>query len=375
MNQQLICAIRPASSSYAIEIDTGILSSQTKIAEALRSFSSTFAIITDNTVAELYGKQLCQVLSSAHLNAHLFSFPSGEQYKTRETKEALEDQLFEKRFGSDSCVIGLGGGVVTDLAGYLAATYCRGVSFITIPTTLLGMVDASIGGKGGVNVPCGKNMLGCIYQPNKVIIDPASLQTLSRKELKNGAVEMIKHGLIADGRYFEFLENNVEELLALDSTFLERAIFESCRIKKEIVEQDERGKGKRHLLNFGHTVGHALEQLTDYSLTHGEAVAIGMLVEAHLAMQLGHIDLEAFNRIRKIFIRYGLPLLLPCQYPIQAIHNVMASDKKSLSGEPRFVLINNIGSCITYDSHYCVPVSKTLLNNALQWMLDDLCHH
>jgi 3-dehydroquinate synthase len=375
MNQQLICAIRPSASSYAIDIDNGILSSKTRIVETLRNFSSTFAVITDDIVAELYGKQLCQALSSAHLNAHLFSFPSGEQHKTRATKEALEDQLFEKGFGSDICVIGLGGGVVTDLAGYLAATYCRGVPFVTIPTTLLGMVDASIGGKGGVNVPCGKNMLGCIYQPNKVIIDPSSLQTLSKKELRNGAVEMIKHGLIADEQYFEFLENNVEQLLALDSTPLKRAIFESCRIKKEIVEHDVRGQGKRHLLNFGHTVGHALEHLTDYSLPHGEAVAIGMLVEGHLAMQLEHIDLDSFDRIRKILISYGLPLHLPCQYPIQAILNTMASDKKSLNGEPRFVLLDKIGSCSTYGSHYCVHVSKSLLNNALQWMLNALCHH
>jgi 3-dehydroquinate synthase len=194
-------------------------------------------------------------------------------------------------------------------------------------------------------------------------------------ELRNGAVEMIKHGLIADSHYFEFLENNVEQLLALESTTIERAIFESCRIKKEIVEQDERGQGKRHLLNLGHTVGHALEQLTNYSLPHGEAVAIGMLVEGHLSMQLGQIDIGSFDRIRKILFCYGLPLRLPCRYPIQAIIHAMASDKKSLSREPRFVLMDKIGSCGTYDSHYCVHVSKTLLTNALQWMFDALCHH
>ena len=165
----------------------------------------------------------------------------------------MENQLFEKGLGRDTCVIALGGGVVTDMAGYVAATYCRGIPLVMIPTSLLGMVDASIGGKTGVNVSYGKNMLGCIYQPKKVFIDLFTLKTLPKKELTNGVVEMIKHGLIADDNLFEYLEKHSDQLLALDFSFLEKAIFESCRIKKEIVEQDEKENGKRHLLNFGHT--------------------------------------------------------------------------------------------------------------------------
>ena len=229
------------------------------------------------------------------LEAILFSFPNGEQHKSRATKEKLEDQLFEKELGRDICVIALGGGVTTDLGGYLAATYCRGVPLVMMPTSLLGMVDASIGGKTGVNTPYGKNLVGSIYQPKKVLIDPATLQSLPLKELRNGIVEMIKHGLILDRDYFTYLNEHADQLLELDLSILEKAIFESCRIKREIVEQDDRESGKRNLLNFGHTVGHALENLTHYSLAHGEAVAIGILVESHLAVQLGHLNSNDFD--------------------------------------------------------------------------------
>ena len=256
----------------------------------------------------MYGEPLQRELASSGLEAFLFSFSNGEQYKTRETKEILENQLFEKGLGRDTCVIALGGGVVTDIAGYVAATYCRGIPHVMFPTSLLGMVDASIGGKTSVNVPYGKNMVGCIYQPRKVVIDLSTLISLPKKEFANGVVEMIKHGLIADCKLFEDLEKHSDELLALNAVKLEQTIFESCRIKKEIVEQDEKENGKRRLLNFGHTIGHALERLTHYSLSHGEAVAIGLLVESYLSVRLGILDQKSFERIKKILLQYGLPL-------------------------------------------------------------------
>lgn len=372
MTQKLVCTLPHLRASYDIEIHRGILNQQTHY---LSSLASRFAIITDDKVAHLYGEQLNQSLSSAGLKGHLFTFPNGEQHKTRETKELIENELFKNRLGRDTCVIALGGGVVTDIAGYLAATYCRGVPLVMIPTTLLGMVDASIGGKTGVNVPYGKNMLGCIYQPKKVVIDPATLKSLPKKELANGIVEMIKHGLIADCELFKYLEEHTTQLLALDSAVLEKAIFESCRIKKEIVEQDEKENGKRRLLNFGHTIGHALENLTHYSLSHGEAVAIGILVESYLSMQLGALNQNCFDRIKKILIQYTLPLQLPYQIPIQAVLDMMTLDKKSLKGQPRFVIINRIGSPLAYDSNYCTCVEEPLIRKALQWMNDALyCH-
>lgn len=375
MNSKLTCAIPSSLLSYDIDIQTGILNDKKVLPQYLPSLGSRFAIITDSTLSLLYGEQLYQFLAASNLDVVLFSFPNGEAYKTRATKEHLENQMFEKGFGRDTCVIALGGGVVTDLAGYLAATYCRGVPLVTIPTSLLSMVDASIGGKTGVNAPYGKNMLGCIYQPKKVIIDPSTLQTLPGKEFTYGIVEMIKHGLIADYTYFDYLEQHAHSLLSLEPAILEHAIFESCRIKKEIVEQDEKEQGKRHLLNFGHTVAHALESLTHYTLPHGEAVAIGLLVESHLAVQLGHLSQNAFDRIQKILIKYALPLQLPSYFSTQTIVDAMVLDKKSLKGQPRFVMINAIGSSLSCNSHYCMHVEESLIKNALQWMNDDLCCH
>lgn len=375
MTQKLICNIPNSSHHYEIEIGTDLLCLQNQY---LNSLSSRYAIITDDRIAPLYGEQLQHYLSSSGLETYLFSFPNGEQHKTRATKELLENQLFEKGLGRDTCVIALGGGVVTDIAGYLSATYCRGVPLVMIPTSLLGMVDASIGGKTGVNVPYGKNMLGCIYQPNKVIIDLSTLKSLPKRELANGIVEMIKHGLIADRKLFEDLEKHSRQLLELDPSLLEKAILTSCRIKKEIVEEDEKERGKRHLLNFGHTIGHALENLTNYSLSHGEAVAIGLVVESYLSLKLGALDQKSFERIKEILIQYGLPLRLPSRFAVQTIIDAMALDKKSLKRRPRFVTIAAIGSPIVHesnvhDSSYCTHVEESLIKNALQWMNDDLC--
>lgn len=370
MIQKLTCNISGSSDHYEIEIGSGVLDFQTQY---LSSLSSRFAIITDDIIAYLYGEQLQKHLASSGLEVYLFSFSNGEKYKTRATKEILENQMFEKGFGRDTCVIALGGGVVTDLAGYVAATYCRGIPLVMIPTSLLGMVDASIGGKTGVNVPYGKNMLGCIYQPKKVIIDLSTLKSLSKKELANGVVEMIKHGLIADCQLFEDLEKHSDQVLASDSKILGQVIFESCRIKKEIVEEDEKENGKRRLLNFGHTIGHALERLTHYSISHGEAVAIGLLVESYLAVKLGLLDQISLDRIKKILLLYGLPLRLPTKFPVQTILDAMALDKKSLKGQPRFVMIDAIGSALSYDFSYCTYVEEPIIETALHWMNDDLC--
>jgi 3-dehydroquinate synthase len=365
MTKKLICQIPGLKNHYEIEIGSNLLNSQ---AQFLSSLASRFAIIADDHVAPFHGEQMQNSLSAFGLEVHLFSFPHGEQNKSRMSKERLENQLFEKGFGRDSCVIALGGGVTTDLAGYIAATYCRGIPLIMAPTSLLGMVDASIGGKTGVNLPYGKNLLGCIYQPKKVIIDLSTLETLPKKELSSGAVEMIKHGLIADRQVFEDLEQHVDKILSLNPEVLKQAIFESCRIKKDIVEQDEEEKGKRVLLNYGHTIGHALERLTQYSLSHGEAVAIGLMVEGFLSLKLGMLDQKSFDRIRTILIRYGLPLQLPFHIEPSAMMDAMVIDKKSVNKLPRFVMIDGIGSPLAYGSSYCTHIEESLIKEAIHWM-------
>ncbi len=366
--KKLTCTIPGKQVSYDIEMQMDLLDQPKFLADRLAKLGSRFAIITNANMAGLHGERLKKSLSEAGLEWASFTFPSGEQHKTRLIKEELENQLFEQGFGRDSCVIALGGGVVTDLAGFLAATYCRGVSLVMMPTSLLGMVDASIGGKTGVDVPYGKNLIGAIYQPKKVLIDLSTLRTLPVRELRNGVVEMIKHGLIIDSAYFDYLDRHAKELLELNPEVLQKVIYESCRIKKEVVESDERESGKRHLLNFGHTIGHALEHLTHYSIAHGEAVAIGLLVESHLSVQLGLLDQVDFDRTIGVLRKYGLPLQLPKRFSNKEMLDVMALDKKSLKGNPRFVMINGIGSSVECDGAYCMPVEEKILLNALDWM-------
>jgi 3-dehydroquinate synthase len=369
---KLQCTIPNNSKSYEIEVRNGLLKD---LASYSTTLSSRFAIVTHDSLSASYAEPLHNSLKALGNESFIFTFPSGEIHKNREIKESLENQLFEKGLGRDSCVIAIGGGVVTDLSGYLAATFCRGVPLVMVPTSLLAMVDASIGGKNGVNIPYGKNLIGTIYQPHKVVIDPNVLKTLPTADLINGVVEMIKHGLITDHDYFEYLEKNSEKLLKLNPEFLEKSIYDSCRIKKEIVEQDEKENGKRRLLNFGHTIGHALERLSNYLLYHGEAVAIGILVESYMSTLMGILDSVSFERIKKIIMDYKVPLRLQEKFTPDAILEAMRTDKKALKGLPRFVMIEKIGSCLDYNFSYCTQVDEQIVKTALQWMNDDLCRH
>lgn len=357
------CKTLGSADSYAIVIEKGVLSS---VAALIKQLNNRFAIIADETVGSLYGLSLQKQFLEQGFHASLFTFPAGEKYKTRATKEILENQLFQAGFGRDSCFIALGGGVVTDLVGYLAATFCRGVPLVLIPTTLLAMSDAAIGGKTAVNTPHGKNLIGAFYPPKQILIDPALLVTLPPKEIKNGLVEMIKHALIADDSFFCSLEKNYERVLTLDFSYLEEAILQSCRIKQQIVEQDEREEGKRRLLNFGHTVGHAVEQCSDYSLSHGEAVAIGLAVESSLALQLDYLDSASFERICSLLAAIGLSLELPENVLLENLSSFFCLDKKSVKGKARFILIDKIGSAMAFDGAFCTEVEQSHLQRAFK---------
>lgn len=331
-------------------IKPGLLESEELLEICYQTKANTYVIITDDHVLPLYGKKLQSRLSGSHL----LSIPSGEQYKTRATKEQLEDKMFALGCGRDTCIIALGGGVITDLVGFLAATYCRGVPVIYIPTTLLGMVDASIGGKTGVDTPYGKNLIGTFTQPSAVLIDSNTLDTLPEKEIKNGLVEMIKHALIADANMFDQLYEKQD---------FKKMIVENSNIKRRIVLQDERDQGIRQLLNFGHTIGHALEVASQYSISHGEAVALGIVAESYLSMRLGFLPESDFLKIRTIFEHYDISCKINCS--INSIKSYLSMDKKAVKKIPRFVLLDKIGKPHLSEYGYSRPVDKQLLEEVV----------
>src|SRR5882672_11368545 len=271
--------------SYDIVIGRGLLADLPAFVKTACP-ASRYVVITDSHVAKLYGEQVMARFHEAKLPVELLEFPAGEWNKTRETWASLSDRMLAAQLGRDSAVIALGGGVVGDLAGFVAATYLRGIPCIQVPTTLLAMIDSSIGGKAGVDVPAGKNLLGAFHQPRLVVVDTAVLASLAPAQLIAGMAEAVKHGVIADADYFAFLEGSHGRALARDPAAIDRLVTRSIEIKAAVVADDEREMGRRAILNFGHTVGHAVEAATQFTMLHGEAVAIGMAYEARLAEAL-----------------------------------------------------------------------------------------
>jgi 3-dehydroquinate synthase len=341
----------------------------------LASLPYRYAIITDNQVLSLHAEKFMQALVAKGLEASLFTFPAGEWNKTRETKESIENQMLEKQMGRDTCVIAIGGGVVTDLAGFLSATYCRGIPLILIPTSLVSMIDASIGGKTGVNTIYGKNLIGALYEPFKIIIDPNLLTSLPVKEMTNGIVEMMKHGLIADQTYYHFLKQNLHFLIKQDQNVVKKAIIDSYRIKSAIVRQDKADRAIRHLLNFGHTIGHAIEKLADFSLSHGQAVAIGILIESDISVSLGVLSSSCFADIFSFINDLEISFEVLEHISVDDMLDCLALDKKSVHGRPRFVLLSEIGKCLTQDNEYALFVDRSVVKQSIERMKNDLCGH
>lgn len=332
-----------------------------------KKMSKRLVIITDDHLVDTLGNALLTHLEAKGCNVMLLSFAAGEANKTRETKHALEDTLLAKKYGRDTCLIALGGGVVSDLVGFLAATYCRGIPVIYVPTTLLAMVDASIGGKTGVNTPYGKNLLGTFTQPQAVFMDIAMLNTLPQQEWNNGFVEMIKHSVIADRVLFHLIQQNVSKLQNRDADFLLEMIYASCVIKKNIVEQDEREANIRQLLNFGHTIGHAIEACENFQVSHGEAVAIGMLVETFLSTQAGFLAEEEGRVLSQLLQELGLPLTTAAFLDHARFTEKLVMDKKSIENVAQFVLLDQLGKPHREKDFYTMPVDPILLKDALVW--------
>jgi len=312
-------------------------------------FGQKTAVVTNPTVNRLYGQRVLKSLTAADFRAMPVEIPDGEQYKNLDWANAVFTALLINAFDRRSPLVALGGGVVGDLTGFAAASYMRGVPFVQVPTTLLAMVDSSVGGKTGVNHPMGKNMIGAFYQPRLVLMDLEALKTLPKEELLSGMAEVIKYGVIWDRELFDFLEKNREKILNLEEGPLGHIIRRSCEIKADVVSKDEREGGLRAILNFGHTVGHAVETLSDYRSRHGEAVAIGMVYAAKLAHRTGLCDARVPERIEKLINAYGLPTslsMMKSRPTATQFMDMIQVDKKAEAGKVRFILPKKIGEVV-----------------------------
>ncbi|HEY2806172.1 MAG TPA: 3-dehydroquinate synthase [Gemmatimonadales bacterium] len=324
-----------------------------------------YAIIADHHVAELHGGRLLASLTAAGIDTRIFTFPAGEWNKNREQWADLTDQLMEAKFGRDSAVIAFGGGVAGDLAGFVAATYQRGLPFVQVPTSLLAMIDASVGGKTGVDIPAGKNLVGAFHQPRLVVADIAHLATLPRTHISAGMAEAIKHGAILDAAYFASLADSAP-CLAKNLDRLEQIVTRSIQIKAGVVSSDAREGGRRQILNFGHTIGHALETLSGFDLLHGEGVAIGMAVEAKLAEESGIAKSGTAAQIIDLLERYQLPDSIPDGIGAERLVECMRADKKVRAGRIRFALPAKIGSMAqSADGAWTVEVESEVLGRAI----------
>jgi 3-dehydroquinate synthase len=329
--------------SYPIFIGQHLLGEKKYLAPYIKG--QQVMVVTNETVAPLYLEQTLASLTDFKTSSVIL--PDGEHYKTLEVLNKIFDGLLEQRFDRQCTLIALGGGVIGDMTGFAAACYQRGVDFIQIPTTLLAQVDSSVGGKTGVNHPLGKNMIGAFHQPQVVVCDTNTLNTLADRELSAGLAEIIKYGLIRDLSFFEWLELNMQALLNRDPDALAFAIERSCQNKAEVVAEDEHEGGVRALLNLGHTFGHAIETGGGYGTwLHGEAVSIGTILAADLSHKLGWISEETVQRIKAIFIAARLPIDIPKDISTETLLNLMKVDKKVRSGRVRLVLLKSIGEAI-----------------------------
>ena len=308
-----------------------------------------YAVISDSRVGELYGAPTVDALQAAGLRARLFTFPCGEWNKTRATWADLTDALLAARIGRDGAVVALGGGVTGDLGGFVAATYLRGVPHVQVPTTLLAMIDASIGGKTGVDVPAGKNLVGAFHEPRLVLADIETLATLPKQHIAAGMAEALKHAVIADAAYLDAIVADAGALRARDLAALARVVARSVAIKEEVVAADPRETGRRQVLNFGHTIGHAVEARSGYGLLHGEAVAIGMAAEARLAEMVGATVPGLHATVRAALERFGLPVTVPEELPADDLLETMLGDKKVRAGTVRFALPQRVGAALQRD--------------------------
>ncbi|MFA6850813.1 MAG: 3-dehydroquinate synthase [Selenomonadaceae bacterium] len=330
------------ASSYDITIGYSI---EQKLMEFVctSGFSAKALLVSDELIGSLYGEKVLGILRQAGLEAEMYLVPAGERSKSLEVAEKLYTKAIELRLDRKSAVFALGGGVVGDLTGFVAATYMRGVPFIQLPTSLLAQVDSSVGGKVAVNHRLGKNLIGAFYQPYAVFMDLSMMATLPKREIYTGLGEIIKYGIIYDADFFVYLEENVEKIVALQTDALVHIIARSCEIKAEVVSKDEKETGLRIILNFGHTIAHAIESETGYTkYNHGEAVAIGMLGAAKISEAIGSINHDTVVRVKNLIERFHLPTKA-AGCTMEKMFATIFHDKKTVNGKVQWVLMERIG--------------------------------
>ena len=345
--------------SYPIVIKRGLLD---EIGSRLHSqpFAKRYAIIADDHVADLFGERLLASLRQNDIRVDLLTFAEGEASKNLATIAELASSLARLGYDRRDGLLALGGGVTGDIAGFLASCYMRAIPYAQVPTTLLAQVDSSVGGKTGVDIPEGKNLVGAFYQPRAVFIDCEVLQQLPGDELLNGLAEVIKYGIIYDRDFFNFLEMSRKDILALDLLVLEDVIARCCRIKAAVVEADEKESDLRRILNYGHTIGHAVEAVSGYRLAHGAAVAMGMAAAAELAVLKGILPPNEKERLENLIREFGLPVVIPPEYDRARMREFLLADKKTVGGRIFFVLPTAIGRVIITDE-----VEEGLLSKVL----------
>ena len=355
-------AARPAH-AYRVVVGVG---TWMQLGERIPPNAHGVIVISDQQVWGIWGAVVKAWLEAVGARYEVYLILPGDRHKSRATKERIEDELLADHWGRDALVLAVGGGVVTDLAGFLAATYLRGVSYVSLPTTLLAMVDAAIGGKTAVNTPAGKNLVGAFHQPYAVISDLQTLQTLPEVELDTGLAETVKHAVMANADLLEALLADAEALRARRLDRLTGIVARSAATKAEVVSRDELDLGVRQILNFGHTIGHALEQASGYEVSHGQAVAIGMAVESDAAVYAGLLAPRVRDRLESALEALALPRRLPAGVPLDAVLAALTVDKKVRKGKVRFSLPDEVGVAAPFDGHYTTPLPADAVKRALQ---------
>lgn len=361
---------RVVDDSYDIEIGHDLYD---KLIDDLKSGLcgkvKKFAVVTDSIVVDLYGRKIYDLIKGAGFTADLFVIPEGEKSKTRQMKEFVEDSMLEKGYRRDCAIIAVGGGVVTDLAGFVAGTFGRGVPFVNYATTLLSAADASVGGKTAVDTPLATNLIGMFNQPKKVYIDIETWKTLPSEQISSGLAETIKHGCLGDAALFEFLEKNVDKVFDNDCEACEYISEHNCNVKYNVVMKDERESGLREVLNLGHTVGRAIETVSDYKLYHGEAVAIGLVAQARLGEKYGFISHENVQRVESLIKKAKLPSEIPDYIDKAELVNKLYTDKKVRDGKLRFVFQKEIGEVMQFgENNFAKEISEPEIAEIIEGM-------